>query len=141
MHDQARPGFIDLMASVGFLLLRWGMLEEVVRASIQRLASMESRPAIADFSLWAELQREARPYAEDQVRQIESALDPLRQLRNLIAHGMIGASADYEKHSEPTLRCVDRDDNLHFITLSEIQRAIRTLEGLCPRIEALGSAG
>ena len=33
MHDQARPGFIDLMASVGFLLLHWGELEEVVRTS------------------------------------------------------------------------------------------------------------
>ena len=125
------------MASVGFLLLRWGNLEEAVRNSIQRLAKEEDGSATADFPRWARLQIEARPYAEHQVRQIEAALEPLRRLRNLIAHGMVGASADYERYAEPTLRCVDRDDNLRLVTHSEIQRAIRALEGLRPRIEDL----
>jgi len=132
---EQRPDFQDLMASVGFLLLQWGELEDVVARAIVRLSGGDGGPATANFKRWADLQIEAHPDTINDVNEIGAVLDPVRQLRNLVAHGIIGASADYDRYSEPTLRCVDFDGRQQDLGLSKIQHAIREIERQKPRID------
>lgn len=127
MHEQQRPGLVDLMASVGFLLLRWGVLEQGLHRTVQALGGNPQGELFGEvLSLWRDLQRDDL----DRVRRIEMELKPVQKLRNLVAHGINGASADYAKHSEPVLFCISKDGDKVRVALSELQGAIRTLERL-----------
>lgn len=126
---EAPPSLHDLMAHVGLLLLRWGILEDEVRRAIRRLSG-KADAVDADFVRWAHLQSEADPTTQPRVRAIVAALEPVRGIRNLVAHGMIGASADGSKHPEPTLRCVSREGETKHVTLSQIKRAIGEVDAL-----------
>lgn len=94
---------VPLMARVGFLFLQWGMLEHAVRESgvdPEKGDTWQSRPDLQEA----------------------------RALRNLIAHGIICASADPDIALEPHIVCASRDGAERCITFSELDDAIRVIE-------------
>jgi hypothetical protein len=88
------PTLNELMASVGFLLLRWGNLE----------ATLAGKPA-------------------------PDELHGVRQMRNDLCHGLRSARADPTEEAEPHLRCESEQRGSVIYSWSEIQAAIRSLEG------------
>lgn len=86
------------MASIGFLLLKWGQLER----------------------------RTGRPAPSD--------LDHIRLIRNTLCHGLEAASADPIKDAEPHVRCRNLKGDLVSYTLTDIEQAIRELEGFLGRL-------
>lgn len=64
----------------------------------------------------------------ERVEQIEAALDPVRDLRNLVAHGMRRAVTRAGGAGEAVLVCVDRDGARRHVTAAMIDDAIATIE-------------
>ncbi len=56
-------------------------------------------------------------------------LQEVRRMRNAVCHEMEAASADPTTGREPFLRCRDPDGAEQSFTYSDLQAAIRTLEG------------
>ena len=120
--------FSDLMAAVGEILLRWGYLElemlkklEVVReGAMPRAAPLQQwraagAQALADVSPWTE--------------EIERAA----QIRNLLAHGLIGGHAQPEA-SAPHVVCRDLDGMRHEIKHADLIAAAQHLDVLRLRL-------
>lgn len=127
----ARPGLDGLMAKLGYLLLHWGMLEDRLRRAIIRL---HGDPERVSLDYWAHLQVNADFELKPRVEAIEAALEPVRRLRNLVAHGLTGASADAAKHPEPVLFCTSKEGEHSLVPLSALEAAIRVLEAQIPNV-------
>lgn len=95
--DTATP-MNDLMARVGYLFLHWGFLENRLRSKNGDLSSLRTRPDVQEA----------------------------RRIRNLIAHGIINASAE---GSSPSLLCKSnsgaKDER---VTYEQLGGAIGALE-------------
>lgn len=130
MAEISRPllVFSDLMAAVGEVLLRWGYLEtEMLKkisesgcgpisraAPIQQWRLVSARSA-SDLSAWTdEIERAAR-------------------LRNLLAHGLIGGSAQ-PVNGDPGVTCRDLDGACRFISCDALIAEAQSLDGLRLRL-------
>lgn len=97
MSEQTEfPTMEELMARVGYLLLHWGWLENDVREAGKRVSSLSDDPDLA--------------FARD--------------IRNLISHGMYGASADAIRWSEPYLMCRSAEGEEVKVTFSDMGAAM-----------------
>lgn len=90
------PTIEELMARVGFLLLHWGWLENDVRDSGRRVASLADEHELA-FA---------------------------REIRNSLAHGLYGASADPNRWPEPFLMCRSAEGEERRVSFSDLKVAI-----------------
>ena len=126
--DHPELVFSDLMAAVGEVLLRWGYLElemlkklEIVReGSMPRASPLQQwraagARALADVSPWAE--------------EIERAA----QIRNLLAHGLIGGHAQPEAGA-PHIVCRDLDGASHEIKHADLIATAQHLDVLRLRL-------
>lgn len=59
---------------------------------------------------------------------LPECLQEVRQVRNIICHGLEAASADPGSDREPFIRCRAIDGAEQIYTYSDLQAAIRTLE-------------
>lgn len=89
----------DLMAQVGYLFLRWGLLETEVKRLRGDLSWMDTLPGVPEA----------------------------RRIRNLIAHGIVAASAMGDRMSY-RLSCRAQDGSTKQISLGELEAAIEALE-------------
>ncbi|KRA64353.1 hypothetical protein ASD89_19805 [Caulobacter sp. Root656] len=60
---------------------------------------------------------------------LPEGLQEVRRMRNTVCHDMETASADPTTGREPFIRCCDPDGAERIYTYSDLQAAIRTLEG------------
>ena len=126
--SESALAFSDLMAAVGEVLLRWGYLElemlkklEIVReGSMPRASPLQQwraagARALADVSPWAE--------------EIARAA----QIRNLLAHGLIGGHAQPEAGA-PHVVCRDLDGASHEIKHADLIATAQHLDVLRLRL-------
>ncbi|TGV61078.1 hypothetical protein EN784_01375 [bacterium M00.F.Ca.ET.141.01.1.1] len=121
MGDDLAPetNMRDLMASVAYVLLHWGWLEEEVRARIKAVAPDRQ---LSDRSVWAHW-REVEPEA---CRRIRANIETLIDVRNCLAHGLCGANADPRSGSEPHVVCRTGTSQRDF-KISELERVADAL--------------
>jgi hypothetical protein len=125
-HDSLEPyvaaparsaTFHDLMASVGYLLFQWGLLDTSLDTEIAQLRRAggeiaatlgRARTVNERLAEWrALLGRGRRRRAEHHaaIEGVAARVQEFHRLQGLIAAGFVAAAADDEAHGEPAIRC------------------------------------
>lgn len=132
--------FSDLMAAVGEVLLRWGYLELEMLKKLE-VGREGSMPRAAPLQQWRVAGARALADVSGWTEEIERAA----QIRNLLAHGLIGGHAQPEVGA-PHVVCRDLDGVRHQIKHADLIAAAQTLDLLRLRLhrepdDLLGSSG
>lgn len=120
--------FSDLMAAVGEVLLRWGYLE------LEMLKKLEangegSMPRAAPLQRW----RVAGVRSSSDVSAWTEEIERAAQIRNLLAHGLIGGHAQPET-GVPHVVCRDLDGARHEIKHADLIATAQHLDVLRLRL-------
>lgn len=120
--------FSDLMAAVGEVLLRWGYLE------LEMLKKLEangegSMPRAAPLQRW----RVAAVRSSSDVSAWTEEIERAAQIRNLLAHGLIGGHAQPEAGA-PHVVCRDLDGARHEIKHADLIATAQHLDVLRLRL-------
>jgi len=126
--DHPELVFSDLMAAVGEVLLRWGYLE------LEMLKKLEangegSMPRAAPLQRW----RVAGVRSSSDVSAWTEEIERAAQIRNLLAHGLIGGHAQPEA-GPPHVVCRDLDGMRHEIKHADLIAAAQHLDVLRLRL-------
>jgi hypothetical protein len=120
MSDHTTSDFQRLMASVGYLMFHWSLLEDGLADDIRRLRTesegganlIRVRGTFADWLReWRGLlsqKTRRKPELAEIVADLANEMEHLRQKRNLIAHEFAGASARTDE-GEAHIWCGQRD--------------------------------
>lgn len=115
MHTIEPPLLSALMAKTGYFLLYWSMFEQTLGDTIVRARAQLGEPAHRvrgglneRLNIWADLAERlpegmARP---DAVRELCAQALELREIRNLIAHGLNGGDAMPTDGTSGYIQCV-----------------------------------
>ena len=126
--DHPELVFSDLMAAVGEVLLRWGYLE------LEMLKKLEangegSMPRAAPLQRW----RVAGVRSSSDVSAWTEEIERAAQIRNLLAHGLIGGHAQPEAGA-PHVVCRDLDGARHEIKHADLIATAQHLDVLRLRL-------
>lgn len=133
------PEIQKLLARVGALLLAWGRVEYEIQPP----------PPAAKLSAQVAIRKWARAHANisqrheihrQRVRQLMLDFGKARQLRNLIAHGMVDAFGATAQFDEPAIKCFNVDGDAVMVEARELDAAIAALSAMLPEVRALNRA-
>lgn len=129
MPEPSRPPliFADLMAAVGDVMLRWGYLEIEMLKKLE--ASGEQLPRVSPIQQWRVVSKRSHSNVAAWTAEIENAV----QIRNLLAHGLVGGYAQPEEGS-PRVVCRDIDGERHTVTYVALISAAQNLDLLRLRL-------
>lgn len=130
MPELSRPPliFADLMAAVGEVMLRWGYLEIEMLKKLEA-SGCELPPRLSPIQQWRVASKRSPSNVAAWTAEIENAV----QIRNLLAHGLVGGHAQPEEGS-PRVVCRDIDDERHDVTYVALISAAQNLDLLRLRL-------
>ena len=120
--------FKDLMASVGETLLVWGWLEVEILKKLEA-SGHALFPRVPPIQQWRIASVRSAADVSSWTVEIERAV----QIRNLLAHGLVGGNALPEE-GEPFVVCRGMDGQLHTITLNILKETAQSIDGLRLRL-------
>lgn len=116
------------MAAVGEVMLRWGYLEVEMLKKLEASGyALQSRAAA--IQQWRIASARAAPDVSGWADEIERAV----QIRNLLAHGLIGGSSQ-PADGEPAVLCRDIDGEHHSVSYDTLTAAAQNLDLLRLRL-------
>lgn len=144
------PTKLDWPSAIGSFLLNFGSLEYFVFAYLKDRLPVDEFAKVKDWHLKDRLKRVADYLAEtrhsqqeqEQFAALAARLTPLRNMRNLIAHGqmhLVGLEGDKPKIVMLQAKDVDRDDApaARELEFGELERALTELAALSREFEQL----
>ena len=108
-----------LKAAVGDVLVQWGMFEDCVRT-----IHADDGKGLAFVSQWERVVADASVVAA-----LKSELVNASSVRNLLAHGIVGATVG-ESSDESFVTCRDRAGERHQLTHTTLVETARTIDRL-----------
>ncbi len=130
MLEPSRPPliFADLLAAVGEVMLRWGYLEIEMLKKLEA-SGCEQLPRLSPIQQWRVVSKRSPLSVAAWTAEIETAV----QIRNLLAHGLVGGYAQPEEGS-PRVVCRDIDGERHTVTYVALISAAQNLDLLRLRL-------
>lgn len=130
MPEPSRPPliFADLMAAVGEVMLRWGFLEIEMLKKLEA-SDREQFPRLSPIQQWRIVSKPSSLSVAAWTAEIENAV----QIRNLLAHGLVGGHAQPEEGS-PRVVCRDIDGEHRDVTYAALVSAAQNLDLLRLRL-------
>lgn len=145
---QAEPvSFIEIKGSIGSILFLWSSVERELSKGIETLDEGLAKNRVHGISRkishWVRLQMAAcaeRPEHRALLLEIRKRLTLTLAIRNCIAHGLIGISADPSGHSGDASLTTEMNGEMRKLHHAELDQCMRILSHLIWAIGSLSQA-
>ena len=146
--EQTEPAsFLEMKASVGSILFLWSSVERELAKRIENLEDGSTKndayTVTQKITRWEGLQRTAcaeRPEHQALLREVRERLTQALEIRNRIAHGLIGITADpFGQHGDARLE-TELNGKKRILPKTELEHSMSVLSHLIWAIGSLSEA-